>query len=576
MNKFFLAVIAFFKPLWNRLGVNVPQLMAILDVKLKMDDRRPNAYTHMQQRKKKERKYGSLAMIFVSLLMGVFYLIVFTLSRDPLMQLFLWFTVFTAMLSITLISDFTSVLIDVKDNFVILPKPVNDKTVVVSRILHIMVHVSKIVLPLMLPALIWLGIMAGGLTVVWFAVLVLLLSVFSIFLINAVYLVALKLTTPARFKEILNYIQIIFSVIVFATYYLAPRLTRTLDLSDINLWDYPWLNLVPTFWFAAAYQAVAGSVFTLPMLGYIGLSIVVPMLSLWLVIKVFAPSFNRKLAMLGGSGADEPVVKQQTSLPATPRGMPLYKRLAGWFARDKQERLSFELVWLITGRSRDFKLKVYPSLAYVLVYFVYFLLLGKHESVADAWEQMASGHTFIILIYSSTFVFITAITNLVYSDKFKAGWVYYAAPVESPGPLLMGAFKAAFVKFFLPFYLVIAVFALAVWGLKVAPDLLLGLVNVALINIVFAYIFLRKLPFATEINIKQGAGSILKGLLILVVPGFLGMLHFLTSLLRGGKPVLGIELNANWLVLVFALISGAAFYLLYEKYRETPWAAISE
>ncbi len=576
MNKLFLAVISFFGPLWSRLGVNVPQLMAILDVKLKMDDRRPNAYTHMQQRRKKERKNGSLAVIFVSLLMGVFYLIVFTLSRDPLMQLFLWFTIFTAMLSITLISDFTSVLIDVKDNFVILPKPVNDKTVVVSRILHIMVHVSKIVLPLMLPALIWLGIMAGGLVVIWFAVLVLLLSVFSIFLINAVYLVALKLTTPARFKEILNYVQIIFSVIVFATYYLAPRLTRTLDLNDINLWDYPVLNIVPTFWFAVAFQAVASGAFNLQALVYILLAVAVPVLSLWLVVKVFAPSFNRKLAMLGGSGGDEPVAKKRAPVMAATGRMPLYKRLAGWFARGKQERLSFELVWLITGRSRDFKLKVYPSLAYVLVYFVYFLLLGKNESVADAWQKMASGHTFILLIYSSTFVFITAISNLVYSDKFRAGWVYYAAPLESPGPLLMGAFKAAFVKFFLPFYLVIVAFALAVWGLKVLPDLLLGLVNVALINIVFAYIFLRKLPFATEVNIKQGAGSILKGLLILVVPGFLGLLHFFTSLLRGGKPVFGIEFNANWLVLIFALLSGVAFYLLYEKYRETSWAMIGD
>jgi len=138
----------------------------------------------------------------------------------------------------------------------------------------------------------------------------------------------------------------------------------------------------------------------------------------------------------------------------------------------------------------------------------------------------------------------------------------------------MGAFKATFVKFFLPFYLVIAAIALAVWGLQVVPDLLLGLVNVALVNIVFAFIFLRKLPFSAEINIKQGAGSILKGLLVLVVPGILGMLHFLTALLKGGKPVFGIYLNPNWLVLIFALISSAAFYLLYEKYRETPWARL--
>lgn len=569
MNKFFLAVISFFKPLWNRLGVNVPQLMAILDVKLKMDDRRPNAYTQMQQRKKKERKNGSLAVILISFLMGIFYLIAFSITKDHLTQLFIWFSVFMVMLSITLISDFTNVLIDVKDNFVILPKPVNDKTVVVSRILHIMVHVSKIVIPLTLPGLVFIAVMHGGLPAVWFAVLVFLLSIFSIFLINAVYLVALKLTTPNRFKEILNYIQIIFSIIIFATYYLVPRLTRNLNLDDLDLWAYPWLNLVPTFWFAAAYQAVADGIFTLPMILYILLALIVPIVSLWLVVKVFAPSFNRKLALLGGSGSDAPAVK--TAVAKRAAGTPFYKQLARWFTRGHQEQLSFELVWLITGRSREFKLKVYPSLAYVLVYFVYFLFTGKYGSAAEAWSRLPETNMFFLLIYSSTFVFITAISNLVYSDKFRAGWVYYAAPVKEPGTLLMGAFKAAFVKFFLPFYLLIAAFALAVWGVKVVPDLLLGLVNVALINIIFAFIFLRKLPFATEMNVKQSAGNILKGLMILAVPGFLGFLHFLISLLREGKPVWGISLNANWLVLVFGLLSAAAFYLLYGKYRETSW-----
>lgn len=573
MNKFFLALIRLLKPLWVRLGVNVPQLMAILDVKLKMDDRRPNAYTHMRQQKKKEQKYGSLAVVLISFLMGVFYLFVFTLSSNPLMQLFIWFSVFMVMLSITLISDFTSVLIDVKDNFVILPKPVSDKTVVVSRILHIMVHVSKIVLPLMLPAFIWLAVTQGA-AVLWFGVLVFLLSVLCIFLINAVYLLALKLTTPERFKEVLNYVQIIFSVIVFATYYLVPRLTRNLHLDDIDLWAYPLLNLAPSFWFAAAYAAVAQGTFTLPMPLYIVLSLVVPVLSLWLVVKVFAPSFNRKLAMLGGSGGDAPAVKKpQAGLPQAGR-MQLYKRLAAWFSRGRQEQLAFELVWLITGRSREFKLKVYPSLAYVLVYFVFFMLSGKHTSAAEAWNKLSSGNAFVILIYSSTFVFITAITNLVYSDKFRAGWVYYAAPVEAPGPLLMGSFKAAFVKFFLPFYVVIAIFSLAVWGFSVVPDLLLGLVNVALVNIIFAFIFLRKLPFATEINVKQGAGGFLKGLMVLIVPGTLGMLHYATTLLRGGKPVFGIYLSANWLVMIFAMLSAAAFYLLQAKYRETSWEVL--
>ncbi len=64
----------------------------------------------------------------------------------------------------------------------------------------------------------------------------------------------------------------------------------------------------------------------------------------------------------------------------------------------------------------------------------------------------------------SSFIFITAISNLIYSDKYKAAWVYFVAPLAAPGRLLSGAWKAALVKFLLPVYIAVSVFACAIWG----------------------------------------------------------------------------------------------------------------
>jgi len=61
----------------------------------------------------------------------------------------------------TLIADFTAVLIDVRDNFIIIPKPINDKTFVLSRLLHIFIHLCKSVIPMCLPALIMLAVQNG-------------------------------------------------------------------------------------------------------------------------------------------------------------------------------------------------------------------------------------------------------------------------------------------------------------------------------------------------------------------------------------------------------------------------------
>lgn len=556
MNKFFLYLVSLLNPVWKRLGVDVEQLRAILEIKLIMDDRRPNAYTQArQQQRKKPRRFGSWGVILMSFVMGIFYLYVFFIAKDHFLQMLIWFSLFMMMMSTTLIADFTSVLIDVKDNFVILPKPVNDKTVVISRMMHIVIHISKIVVPMMLPALIYLLVDTGVVSTIWFVILALLLCILSIFLINAVYLVALQLTTPQRFKELLNYIQMILSVSLFAIVYLAPRMMRNVNLDEVKLADHAWLNLIPITWFAGAWQAVTDGIYTPQYLIFIALSFVIPFASLWLVIKVFAPSFNRKLAMLGGSGTDGGLPEKAAVASS---GTPWYKRLARLLTKGGHEQLSFELVWLITSRSREFKLKVYPSLAYVVIYFIYFFFSGKHTSIGEAWKQLPETKMFVFLIYSSSFAFITAISNLVYSDKYKSAWVYFAAPLDSPGPLLMGAFKASLVKFFVPFYLLLSAFSVWVWGLKILPDLALGFFNVVAINLCFAFLYLRRFPFSTELNIKQSAGTFIKGMLILIIPGAIGVGHYFIA-------------GYIWLVAIFGLMSFAALFLLYSKYRETGW-----
>jgi putative effector of murein hydrolase LrgA (UPF0299 family) len=93
------------------------------------------------------------------------------------------------------------------------------------------------------------------------------------------------------------------------------------------------------------------------------------------------------------------------------------------------------------------------------------------------------------------------------------------------------------------------------------PDLVLGFFNVIVINLAFAFIYLRRLPFSAELNIKQSAGSFIKGILILIIPGVIGVGHYFIA-------------GYIWLVLIFGLMSFAALYLLYTKYRETGWAKL--
>ena len=225
------------KTLWIRLGANPDQLEAILRVKLTMDDRKPyTAFGQTQpQKQKKAVRKRSLLTTILFLVVGCGYLAIFATGFDLFTSLSLFFMAFMAILALSLISDFSNLLIDVRDNYILLPRPVNPQTILVVRLLHILIHLSRIVLPMSLPALVYLSITQGPIGGLAFIVDAVFATLLCIFLICAVYLIILRFTTAERFKNIIGGIQVVFTIIVFGSYYIVPRM-----IGELQLTRKPW------------------------------------------------------------------------------------------------------------------------------------------------------------------------------------------------------------------------------------------------------------------------------------------------------------------------------------------------
>ncbi len=196
INRFLLKFVLFPKNLYAKSGVNTAQLQSILNAKLLMDDRRPVSLMAARRRQKqpKEISKATLTTMLVSVVMGALFLFCFFLNTVIIAQLTFYFTYFMFMLVATLISDFTSVLIDVRDNYIILPKPVNDRTLLMARLLHIFIHLCKLIVPMLLPGIIYIGINYGIIASLLLLVAGLLAVVFSIFIVNSVYIFILRIT----------------------------------------------------------------------------------------------------------------------------------------------------------------------------------------------------------------------------------------------------------------------------------------------------------------------------------------------------------------------------------------------
>src|ERR1700761_9379276 len=181
MDKLFLRLVSFFYPILAKTGVDTDQLNEILRVKLLMDNRRQKAMFAARKNAKNGGQQSPWLISFFTLLMGFFIGLVLTLNGMPYVGETYYFLIFMVLMALTLISDFTTVLIDTRDQFILLPRPVNDRTIAVSRILHISIYILRLALLQGLPALIIAGFIDGPWAVPVFFIQILEATFLSIF-----------------------------------------------------------------------------------------------------------------------------------------------------------------------------------------------------------------------------------------------------------------------------------------------------------------------------------------------------------------------------------------------------------
>jgi|SRR6185503_15797267 len=520
MNKIFLRVISFFYPVLERAGVDTGQLYEILRIKLLMDDRRPNAMFAGRRSATTGGKVKNPLMIsFFTVLMGIFMAMVLFLGNAPYLAQTLYFSIFMVMMSLTLISDFTTILLDPRDQFILLPRPVNDRTVAISRILHISIYVLRLALLLGLPGMVMIGFIDGVLAVPLFFVQVLEATFLCIFGVNILYLLLMQSVSPQKFKDIISYFQVGFSVLIFAVYYLLPRMIDMSVLEHIHITGYWWSWCLPPVWIAALNELLIRHNSQGILTGVLAaLGFILPLAGLWLVAKVLAPGFNRRLAEIATSdGSSNSAANTKKA-----RKFGLISYIANIVAPDPVENAGFRITWKLAARTREFRMKVLPSFAYVPIYFVYFMFNGKH----GGFGNIQNGHSYIFFLYLCTFILSTILMNISMSPKYKSAWIYYAAPVGHPGKILSGMFKAVITLYFFPYFLVISGAVVWIWGADAINDIIFAFLACTIYGMLMALFMVKGLPFSKPVVIKQGGGRIIMSLVILVFVVGVGFVHY--------------------------------------------------
>ncbi|PZR27925.1 MAG: hypothetical protein DI535_08255 [Citrobacter freundii] len=558
INKGFLKLAMLPSSVYTKMGVDNNALSAILNIKLTMDDRRVNPMQQARRGKSnKEVSSATIITMVVSAVLGFLYLVAFYIGANIVTGLTFYYFMFFFMLSATLIADFTSVLIDVRDTFIILPKPVNDRTVLLARLLHIFIHICKLVLPMCLPGVVFVGIRYNIAGAIWMLPLILLLTLLAIFFINAVYIIILRITTPQKFQNVISYFQIVFAIVIYASYQILPQMMQKEEIANFDITTISWAAFIPMYWMARAWESLTIFDFSGQSLIFIAASVFFPLLCIWFVIKFLAPSFNNKLALINSMG-DAPASQAKK---ASYKGSGWLDKISRSLTKGDAESAGFLFAWKMSSRSRDFKLKVYPSIGYMVVLVVVIVLRSKMPVNALSAESQPFRVLMMMGIYLMSLLLVTALSQMVYSDKYKAAWIFAAAPVKYPGEVILGGVKAIVMKFFIPIVVLVAIPGIIVGGLQAVPNILLALFNQLLISALIVYINFRSLPFSRKQSVNVKTGSFIRSLGVTFLSVMIGILHYVIY-------------EFTVVVWIGMALSAIATWLIAGSIRKTGWGMI--
>ena len=204
---------------------------------------------------------------------------------------------------------------------------------------------------------------------------------------------------------------------------------------------------------------------------------------------------------------------------------------------------------------RDFKLKVYPSLGFSIVLPFIFIMNGFNTD----FSNLANSKSYLS-IYFSLIIIPTVMLMLKFSGKYKGAWIYKVSPIQNLKPMFSGTMKAFIVNLFLPVYLLLSIIMIALFGVRILPDLVTVFFNACIYGVICFMILKKSIPFSESFDLaNQNSNGGIVFALMLFVPVFAG-LHYISTLLA-----FGIYLYLFISLLVLFLIWKLAFTITWEK-----------
>ena len=512
MEDFFsLKNLDLFRPLFEAFGVEYEKMRLIVSMKLTLDKRKNNS---------SENKNSLMQSVILYLVIGLVASRIIVMPIDIMTKMTVLFALIFVMLLTCFITDFSSVILDTYDRHIIGITDVKDITLNMAKIVHIIIYISIISLSISAFSILMILMAYNIGFCLLFILCMILMDFLLIMMTSVIYYLLIKIFKGEKLKDVLNLFQI-FMIFVFSImYYFITSSLSDIQINytfSINAYDL----FIPFMWFASLFCVIFyGKIQTLYIIMAI-LGIIVPILSILIYIKL-TPAFERNLDKLEQVSYNEKDSKSKKSFAS---------KLANKICKNNEEKSFFEFIYTNLSRDREFKTRVYPTLAsgIIMPLVLLFVTYDRSISIMEYLKSLSTTNNFLN-IYLAVILLQNCILLLKYSKEYEASFIYDVLPISKKKNIYSAEFKVIIIKLFVPVFIIIGIPYLILFKAKFIVHLLIAFVSTIFISMGTFRVNDKSLPFSEDYAVTANTSNFLN---IIKSIGFVGvavLLHYLIIL----------------------------------------------
>jgi hypothetical protein len=513
-NHLLIKILLKLRPFLKKLIKDFDQFIIILSLKLTLDNRK----TSLQEASGNRSKLGAMQQnLLMMAIIGLFIGLMLISPFDLFYKVVILSGVNVFFLVMYMVSDFSTVLLDLRDSTVIMTKPVTSKTLNMARIVHISYYMLSMFLALNLFSFIIGTANHGFKFFLAMLVMMIFLSLLVIVMTTLLYSLLLKLFSGEKLKDILNIFQIFISIVTVIAYQVLGRIFSIVDL-ELTIQMKWWSYLLAPTWYGGLFKVLVEGDLSRVNLQLSALAIVVPLLLVFIMILWVFPKYESYLMKLS----------VESGLKVKRKGL-FFRIRAGvmtLFSRDHTENAFIRFSHANMSRDRKLKLMIYPNHALGMIFpFIIFFSSFAREGIIESIQNLQGSFSYLILYLP--LAFLTQNFDFIqFSSDAKSSSIYDSFPVDNKNIIYRGALKAYYLKFVLPFMAILTLIFAPLYG----PSSWLGLVFINVSALIMMYIrgwiTGMFLPFSKEIGgkFKRDVGT---SILMMLLVGLMAGLHAL-------------------------------------------------